>query len=782
MSLIKKIVMGVVALILLTVAAIAVVIATVDPNDYRDEITQVVKEKTGRDLRLGEMELSIFPHLGLKLQNAQLSNAPGFGDAPFVAVKEVNLGVAILPLLSKQLQVDTLTLHDFRLNLQRDKTGHSNWDDLTGGAETEKEKHEKERHEGDPMEKLAALNIGGLDIRNGEIFWQDQQADQTFKLAPFNLTSGAITLGEFFHLTLQANTEITNPNLKTQSELEADIKLNESGKIEVKNLVQTTLVSSDSLPVKTLNTELKLPNLTLTENQDMHLNDVNLTYEFTSQKDFAIQSAQGLAIVKGAKFDGTAQRFESGPLQLSAELKGAQLPNGQGQVQFEVQPMLDLKAQTAALKALTLQVLNVSATGEANIQKLLDKPSVDGKLSIAQTNLRTLLKQLGMEKEALKNMSDQKTLTAFTGDLAFKADTAQQSAKLTQIRFKLDDSELKGSASLKNFDQPNIAFDLALDKINVSRYLPPKQEQKEAEKQPAAEDIRFEIPKEPLRKLTLNGTFKAGSVIYDKLNPKNIVAKVEGKNGLIQLSPLQMDMFETKLTASAKLDVRGDMAKYAFKTDAKNVPVGDVLIAFTGNDRLSGKGTVNADITSAGEKLSLLKQNLNGKAAVNLKDGAIKGFNLAQSIRQAKAKIAGEKAAGSSEELKTDFSSLVAEVDIKNGVVDTRKLLAQAPFMRITGDGQVNLVKENLDYLVKAKIVGSDKGQGGEELTELNGLTIPVKLKGALTGPKVSLDLESLLEAKAKQEVEKKIEEKKEEVQKKLEEDLKSNLLKGFKF
>lgn len=102
--------------------------------------------------------------------------------------------------------------------------------------------------------------------------------------------------------------------------------------------------------------------------------------------------------------------------------------------------------------------------------------------------------------------------------------------------------------------------------------------------------------------------------------------------------------------------------------------------------------------------------------------------------------------------------------------------------MRISGLGTVDLVKENMDYLVKTKIVASDKGQGGEDLKELNGLTIPVKLKGALTGPKVSLDLESLLEQKAKQEVEKQIEDKKEEVKKKLEDELKTNILKGFKF
>jgi AsmA protein len=271
-------------------------------------------------------------------------------------------------------------------------------------------------------------------------------------------------------------------------------------------------------------------------------------------------------------------------------------------------------------------------------------------------------------------------------------------------------------------------------------------------------------------------------VVYDNLHPKNILATIKGNNGLFNLAPLQTDIFNTQVKATAALDVRGDQPKYAFSTDTKNLPVGEVLKAFTDNDRLSGSGSVNAKITTAGVRVSEFKQNLNGRAAVDLKDGAVKGFNLAQSIRQAKAKIAGEKAAGPTEELKTDFSSLVSEVTINNGVVDTQKLLAQAPFMRISGNGQVNLVKEEMDYQVKTKIVASDKGQGGEDLKELNGLTIPVKLKGPLTGPNVSLDLASLLEEKAKQEVQQKLEEKKEDVKKQLEEELKTNILKGLKF
>ena len=182
---------------------------------------------------------------------------------------------------------------------------------------------------------------------------------------------------------------------------------------------------------------------------------------------------------------------------------------------------------------------------------------------------------------------------------------------------------------------------------------------------------------------------------------------------------------------------------------------------------------------------------------INLKDGAVKGFNLAKSVRDAKAMFGGQTATKSDEPLQTDFSSLIAKATIVNGIVNTQALSAQAPFMRIEGNGQVNLPQESLDFLVRTSIVATAKGQGGDDLTDLNGLTIPVKLTGALNRPNVSLDLASLLEQKAKQEIQKQIDEQKQrlqkEVQKQIEtqkddalkdlgEELKKNLFKGLSF
>ena len=66
-----------VTLIVITAVALPLLF---DPNDYKPQITELVKEQTGRDLKIpGEIELSVFPWLGIKLGKVELSNAKGFG-------------------------------------------------------------------------------------------------------------------------------------------------------------------------------------------------------------------------------------------------------------------------------------------------------------------------------------------------------------------------------------------------------------------------------------------------------------------------------------------------------------------------------------------------------------------------------------------------------------------------------------------------------------------------------------------------------------------------------
>ncbi|WEJ61782.1 AsmA family protein [Thiomicrorhabdus lithotrophica] len=776
LGLILKILLG---LLVIIVIAVGVIVATVDPNDYREEITDLVKKETGRDLQVETMSLSFFPHLGINLESASLSNAEGFSANPFVSIDKVQVGAAIMPLLSQKLEVDALTLHGLSLNLERDKTGKSNWDDLVKPADEATTKGDKEiKDDENPMDKLASLNFGGIDIQDGQIHWKDEQGQQNVTLENVNFTSGAITFGEFFFIALSADTKVSKPQIASQVDINLEAKLDKDGQYAIRNLNITNTTTGQGIPVKKATTNIELPSFSI-ENKTLSLASLVINYDIIGGKDFPLDSVKGELTLTEFTGNMESQAFNAKKIALNADVTGENIPNGKATLALNTAAQIDLKAQTANLPKLTLKVLDLTANGDIKATQITSDAIVNANLNIAETNLRDLLKQL---KITLPEMSDSKTLTKFAASLGVQFASKTQALKVNNLKVTLDESLLTGNAAVSRFDAPNISYDLALNRINVNRYLPPKKEQPTPAPESQGEvDAKIELPVELLRKLTVNGTIKVGNATFDKLNPKNIVMTTKGSKGKLTVNPLKADIFKTQVLVHAGLDVTGKTPKYSVQTNTKNLPIGEVLLALADSDRLSGTGTMNANITTAGERVSEFKKNLNGTAYVDLKDGAIKGFNLAQAIRDAQAKLSGKAASKTDKEAKTDFSSLVADVTITNGVINTNKLSAQAPFMRVNGSGKVNLPKGTLDYLVKTKIVASDKGQGGEDLKDLNGITIPVKLKGPLTDPSISLDLESLVSQKAQAEIEKKKDEVVKDVQKNVEDKLK-DAFKGFKF
>lgn len=768
LSLAIKILLGLVAAVVVTVG---VIVATVDPNDYREEITQLVKDETGRDFQVQTMSLSIFPRLGLNLENASLSNAENFQGDYFVKVDKVQVGAALLPLLSKTLEVDTLTLHGLSLNLERKKDGTSNWDDL---AKTDKNADIKddEPAQSNSLDKLASLNIGGIDIQDGQVHWSDALNQQDIQLQNLNFSSGAIEFGEFFEMDLSAATKISKPEIMNKLSISIEAKLDNDGQYALRNLRLDNELSGAGIPVEQAQLTVELPSFAL-ENQQLSLPELMIEYAIKGGKEFPLSQVDGQLTLNDLQGDIDKQTFNAKKIQINSKVSGDNIPNGSANISLDTSAQIDLTKQTASLPKFNAQLLALTMTGKVDLNQLKTDPVIAAQLNMNETNLRTLLKQL---KVVLPEMADNKTLTKFASSMAIKYTTKSQALKVSNLKLTLDDSQLTGSASVSQFSAPNIAYNLELNSIDINRYLPPKKEQPETPKNAA--DTKIELPVELLRKLSINGTLKVGKASIDKINASNIVMTTKGAKGLIKVNPLKANLFKTRLNATAALDVRGKKPKYSFTTNTKNLPIGEVLMAFTDSDKISGTGALNANISTSGDHISSFKNNLSGVANLDLKDGAIKGFNLAQAIRNAKAKMSGKPTEPTDENAQTDFSSLVAQVTIKNGVVTTKKLAALAPYMRINGSGTVNLPKETLNYLVKTKIVGSDKGQGGKELQELNGLTIPVKLTGAMTSPKVSLDLNSLLEQKATQEIEK----KKEEVVKGVEEKLKESIFKGFKF
>jgi AsmA protein len=182
-------------LFLLVIVAAVVLPMMVDPNDYREQIGEAVTKQTGRELVIeGELSLSVVPWLGVEVGRASLSNAPGLGDEPMLAIEGASVGVRLMPLLSRRLEVSAVTLDGLRLNLHQGADG-TNWDDLAGAEEPAAEPA-PEAGPGFDMSE-----VGGIRLKDARVRFVDEVAGADLEASLGEFSTGRITAqGQAFNI------------------------------------------------------------------------------------------------------------------------------------------------------------------------------------------------------------------------------------------------------------------------------------------------------------------------------------------------------------------------------------------------------------------------------------------------------------------------------------------------------------------------------------------------------------------------------------------------------
>jgi len=209
------------------------------------------------------------------------------------------------------------------------------------------------------------------------------------------------------------------------------------------------------------------------------------------------------------------------------------------------------------------------------------------------------------------------------------------------------------------------------------------------------------------------------------------------------------------------------------KEKLTNINIGPLLRDFAQQDRLEGRGNLSLDVAAAGPTVEAIKKALAGTARIDLKDGAIKGINIAQVLRKAKSALGGgEQAEAAKQSEQTDFSEFAASFTIKNGVAHNEDLDVKSPLVRITGRGDIDIGNSRIDYVTKAAVVATTQGQGGADLAELRGLTVPVHLTGPFDNLSYKVNYGAvaadLAKSRAGARVKEKVEGRREEIKERL--------------
>ena len=342
-------------LVLLIVAAAIILPLVVDPNDFKDEIAAAVDSQTGRTLSMeGDITLSVFPWLGLDVGPVSLSNAPGFSDQPFASMDAVQVRIKLLPLLSKELQMDTVVLQGLKVSLETDKTGKTNWGDLAGGAESAEKTPEAAAESVSATEvTLAGLAIGGVEITDAGVIWDDQQTGARYVIEGLSLRTGAIEPGEAVPVELELALDSKQPDISGQVAFETTVALSGDGQtIRLNDAKLKTDLAGDGLPGGQLQSELGF-------NTTLDLKAQTLAVSGLLLKALGVQlegELNGTAVLDDPNFSGEIRVGEFVPREVMQALGLPPIDVSDAAVLGKADAQLQLQATTDSVKLNELQL------------------------------------------------------------------------------------------------------------------------------------------------------------------------------------------------------------------------------------------------------------------------------------------------------------------------------------------------------------------------------------------------------------------------------------------
>jgi AsmA protein len=721
-------------LLVLFAGVAAYIAATFDPNAYKPQIIQLVKENRQRTLKLdGDIKLALFPRIGADLGRASLSEHKS--DKEFASVESLRLALALGPLLHKELVVDEITVKGIKANVVRSKDGRFNFDDLLSKEEKQPSQFK--------------FDIDHVSVEKSALTYRDEAAGTQFALSDVNIGTGRVANGVPGKLDLSLKVQGNAPKLNLAIQAKGGylfdldkkryafdaLSLEAKGEAAgITNLVakltgsldarlQTGEINAEKLALAVSgveagsNMEFKLdaPRLALTQ-QKASGDKLTITAKITGPK----QTLAANAALAG--IEGNAQSFKTGGLTLDVDMTQGDL-----QVKAKVSSPLSGNLQSRQV-SLPRLAMNVSAGA----------PYLPGKLISAELQ----------------------------GSAA--VDGAKENAQ-ANLAGKVGESNIKTKLGVQGFAKPAYAFDMDIDQLDLDKYLPPKP----AGQAPAAQ-AAAPAKEEPIDLSALKGLNATGSVRIGQLKARNVKSSqvrvdLKARDGKLDLSPMSANLYQGSLNGAVSLNAAGPAI--AAKQNLTGVNISPLLKDLVNYENLEGHGNVALDVTTQGNTVSAMKKALNGTAALNLADGAYRGINIAETIRNAKAALgavqgkAAPQTQQPNQDQKTDFTELKASFVIRNGVAHNDDLLLKSPLLRVTGAGDVNLGADTVDYTAKATVVATTKGQGGADLGQLAGVTVPVHLVGPLGTPRYQIDFAGLAAGAAKQQIEQKASE---QLQKKL--------------
>jgi AsmA protein len=512
----------------------------------------------------------------------------------------------------------------------------------------------------------------------------------------------------------------------------------------------------------------------------LSLRNVSLSYQnFRTGDQAALEQLQ--VLVKGMN-----DRGDLFPITLSTQVhKIENVPA----LAVDINGELGFHKQRLQLQGLRLAVAPVDQQADPVDLSLQGELNLAAEPGAKQVDLQTLLKPLNVRPWlALLNQSVETADPAVLTVVGVKAHIQglQDQWQLNDLQLQLDDTQVTGSVGINQAQALPLVANLAVDKLNVDRYLPPSSE-------PAASNSSSErktssatspvssrsapgtygkppetrLPLDSLRQAQFKLSLAAGELQVAQAKLSNLKAQVRSNQGVAYLDELTFDSYDGRVDATGHLDGRRAQARLQLDAKVDNVELLGLLGDTLNEKRLQGAVSTTVKANSAGSTVEQLQRQLAADIQLQAQALQVNELDIERDLCDLAASLGGSSVQGQVWKGYTHLQDLSGQFSLRDEVLSIASLTAGVEALAVKARGSLQLTDQSFDIPLDVNVIGQrDETLACQIRDRWRNQDLPLRCRGSLDtiGARTCLPdkerLGKLLESETKQELQDKLSEK----------------------
>ncbi|HBQ2880834.1 TPA: outer membrane assembly protein AsmA [Klebsiella quasipneumoniae subsp. quasipneumoniae] len=315
-------------------------------------------------------------------------------------------------------------------------------------------------------------------------------------------------------------------------------------------------------------------------------------------------------------------------------------------------------------------------------------------------------------------------------------------------------STLTGNGSVVLGERPDWSLDLHATTLNLDSLLASSSpatdssasQQGQSQTRPLRPVIADSDEREDyksLRGFTGRMALSADQLQWRGLNFTQVQSEISNKQGLLTVSKMQGSLDGGQLSLPGTLDARGDTPQATFQPALQNVEIGSLIKAFNYSLSLTGKLSLTGEFSGARIDADDFRRHWQGQAQIQMTDTRTEGLNFQQLVQQAVERSTNVRAQENYDNA-TRLDAVSSQLTLDNGLVTLNRVQGQSDVMAMTGEGQLDLQKENCDMRFNVRVLGGWKGEG-KLIDRLKQTAIPLRIYGDWQSLSYSLQVDQIL-------------------------------------